>query len=65
MRELSDRAAIAKVLAEHQPCAVVHFAAKCYVGESVTDPAKYLPRERDPHVPSARGDARGGDPGSG
>ncbi|MBK7641791.1 MAG: UDP-glucose 4-epimerase GalE [Planctomycetes bacterium] len=39
--ELSDRAAIAKVLAKHQPCAVVHFAAKCYVGESVTDPAKY------------------------
>jgi len=39
--ELSDRAAIAKVLAKHKPVAVVHFAAKCYVGESVTDPAKY------------------------
>jgi len=39
--ELSDRAAIARVLAKHKPVAVVHFAAKCYVGESVTDPAKY------------------------
>lgn len=39
--ELSDRAQIAAALKEHQPKAVIHFAAKCYVGESVTDPATY------------------------
>jgi UDP-glucose-4-epimerase GalE len=47
--ELADRAAIAKVLAKHKPAAVVHFAAKCYVGESVTDPAKYY-RENVVHT---------------
>jgi len=47
--ELSDRAAIAKVLAKHKPVAVVHLAAKCYVGESVTDPAKYY-RENVVHT---------------
>lgn len=39
--DLKDRAQIAAALEEHRPRAVVHFAAKCYVGESVTDPAKY------------------------
>jgi UDP-glucose 4-epimerase len=39
--DLGDRAALDKVFAEHKPRAVVHFAAKAYVGESVTDPAKY------------------------
>ncbi len=39
--DLGDRAAIRAALAEHAPKAVVHFAAKCYVGESVTDPATY------------------------
>ncbi|MEM9380833.1 MAG: UDP-glucose 4-epimerase GalE [Planctomycetota bacterium] len=39
--DLVDRAAIARALAEHEPAAVIHFAAKCYVGESVTDPATY------------------------
>jgi len=38
---LGDRAALARALAEVRPAAVVHFAAKCYVGESVTEPAKY------------------------
>ena len=38
---LGDRAALARVFREHQPRAVIHFAAKCYVGESVEDPAKY------------------------
>ncbi len=38
---LGDRAALARVFREHNPRAVIHFAAKCYVGESVTDPAKY------------------------
>lgn len=39
--DLKDRASIAAALAEHRPKAVIHFAAKCYVGESVTDPAIY------------------------
>ena len=42
----------------HRPRSVVHFAAKCYVGESVTDPAKYYLRERPLHLEPARGDAR-------
>jgi len=39
--ELSDRAGLERILREHKIEAVVHFAASCYVGESVTDPAKY------------------------
>ncbi len=38
---LGDREALARALAEVRPAAVVHFAAKCYVGESVTEPSKY------------------------
>jgi UDP-glucose 4-epimerase len=38
---LGDPTAVAKVFEKHKPRAVIHFAAKCYVGESVTDPAKY------------------------
>src|SRR5262245_13468095 len=39
--DLGDRPALARVFARHRPTAVVHFAAKCYVGESVQEPAKY------------------------
>ncbi|HPF15550.1 MAG TPA: NAD-dependent epimerase/dehydratase family protein, partial [Planctomycetota bacterium] len=39
--DLGDREAIARTLREHRIANVIHFAAKCYVGESVTDPAKY------------------------
>ncbi|MFT5690085.1 MAG: UDP-glucose 4-epimerase, partial [Planctomycetota bacterium] len=39
--DLGDRTGLAAVFAKHKPSAVVHFAAKCYVGESVTDPSKY------------------------
>ncbi len=39
--DLGDRAALDRVFAERKPRAVVHFAAKAYVGESVGDPAKY------------------------
>lgn len=39
--DLADREALAGVFARHRPKAVVHFAAKCYVGESVAEPAKY------------------------
>jgi UDP-glucose 4-epimerase len=38
---LADRPRLAEVFAEHAPSSVIHFAAKCYVGESVTEPAKY------------------------
>lgn len=39
--DLGDRKALDAIFAQHKPRAVVHFAAKAYVGESVTDPAKY------------------------
>ncbi|TDJ77522.1 MAG: UDP-glucose 4-epimerase GalE [Planctomycetota bacterium] len=39
--DLGDGSALRAVFAEHAPKAVIHFAAKCYVGESVVDPAKY------------------------
>jgi UDP-glucose-4-epimerase GalE len=39
--DLGDRAALTRVFTDHRPIAVVHFAARCYVGESVTEPATY------------------------
>jgi len=39
--DIADRQALAAVFAEYKPLAVMHFAAYAYVGESVTDPAKY------------------------
>ena len=39
--ELSDRSLLDSLFAKHQIAAVMHFAAYAYVGESVTDPAKY------------------------
>jgi UDP-glucose-4-epimerase GalE len=39
--DLGDPAGIARVFEERRPAAVIHFAAKCYVGESVEHPAKY------------------------
>ncbi len=39
--DLSDAALVDQVFAAHRPEAVLHFAAFCYVGESVTDPLKY------------------------
>ncbi len=39
--DLGDRPAVRSVFLQHRPVAVIHFAAKCYVGESVTDPATY------------------------
>jgi len=38
---LEDSALLDHVLARHQPLAVMHFAASCYVGESVEAPLKY------------------------
>ena len=39
--DIADRARLDAVIAEHQPLAVMHFAAFTYVGESVADPGKY------------------------
>jgi UDP-arabinose 4-epimerase len=40
--DLNDAAALRQVFQEYRPDAVVHFAAKAYVGESMTDPSGYL-----------------------
>jgi UDP-glucose 4-epimerase len=39
--DIGDAAGLDRLFAEKRPEAVVHFAAFAYVGESVTDPAKY------------------------
>ncbi|MEO6597701.1 MAG: UDP-glucose 4-epimerase GalE [Planctomycetota bacterium] len=39
--DLLDRDALAAVFAAHPIDTVVHFAARCYVGESVQDPGQY------------------------
>ena len=39
--DILDAARLAEVMTRHKPSAVMHFAAFAYVGESVTDPAKY------------------------
>ena len=39
--DIADRAALDRVFDEYNPEGVIHFAAFCYVGESVQDPAKY------------------------
>jgi UDP-glucose-4-epimerase GalE len=39
--DILDRARLDAVLQKYQPLAVLHFAAYAYVGESVTQPAKY------------------------
>ena len=38
---LRDREALRKLFREVSPRSVIHFAAKCYVGESMEHPAKY------------------------
>src|SRR5579871_2784229 len=39
--DVRDAAAVARVLAEHQPIAAIHFAGLKAGGESVTQPARY------------------------
>ncbi|TDU71323.1 UDP-glucose 4-epimerase [Prosthecobacter fusiformis] len=39
--DMSDAALLEDLFTDHQPEAVLHFAAYAYVGESVTDPLKY------------------------
>src|SRR5688572_3360695 len=38
---LGDESSVARILREERIDVVMHFAAFCYVGESVTDPLKY------------------------
>lgn len=40
--DIRDTQALRKALREHRPDGVIHFAAKAYVGESVSDPGKYF-----------------------
>jgi UDP-glucose-4-epimerase GalE len=47
--DLADRDALAKAFREWAPRAVIHFAARCYVGESVQDPGLYY-RENVVHT---------------
>ncbi|MBS0633777.1 MAG: UDP-glucose 4-epimerase GalE [Verrucomicrobia bacterium] len=39
--DLGDEAAVGRILRDEKIDVVMHFAAYCYVGESVTDPLKY------------------------
>lgn len=39
--DIADHRRLADALARHRPCAVIHFAAHAYVGESAADPEKY------------------------
>src|SRR3974390_973596 len=39
--DICDRERLSMVIETYRPSAVIHFAAFAYVGESVTDPAKY------------------------
>lgn len=40
--DVGDRELVKKIIAEHGVTSCIHFAAYAYVGESVTDPAKYF-----------------------
>ncbi len=39
--DILDRARLDEVIVQHQPIAIMHFAAFAYVGESITNPGKY------------------------
>src|SRR6185369_14076202 len=39
--DLGDEVAVGRILRDEKIDVVMHFAAYCYVGESVTDPLKY------------------------
>lgn len=39
--DIADSALVASLLQDHEIEAVIHFAASCYVGESMSDPRKY------------------------
>src|SRR5262249_25690069 len=40
--DISDRALVAALLAEHRPTAIVHFAAESHVDRSIDGPAEFL-----------------------
>src|ERR1700677_4680979 len=40
--KVGDRALVARIAAEHKIDACIHFAALAYVGESVSEPARYF-----------------------
>jgi dTDP-glucose 4,6-dehydratase len=40
--DITDRAAVDRVLAEHQPEAIVHFAAESHVDRSIDEPAAFV-----------------------
>jgi UDP-arabinose 4-epimerase len=40
--DVGNASLLRQILREHKIDAVIHFAANCYVGESVTDPRKYF-----------------------
>ncbi|HFC12595.1 MAG TPA: UDP-glucose 4-epimerase, partial [Anaerolineae bacterium] len=40
--DIQDYRRLSEVIKQYEPVAVIHFAAFAYVGESVTDPAKYF-----------------------
>src|SRR5580704_17861027 len=40
--DVGDASVLRRALREHKIDAVIHFAASCYVGESVVDPRKYF-----------------------
>ncbi|GAB4232378.1 MAG: UDP-glucose 4-epimerase GalE [Acidobacteriota bacterium] len=39
--DLSDQSFLDRVFSTHRPAAVMHFASRCYVGESVENPRRY------------------------
>src|SRR3954467_13549773 len=40
--DICDADAVAAVLAEHRPCAIVHFAAESHVDRSIVDPGAFI-----------------------
>ncbi len=56
--DICDQAAMAALLAEHRPRAVVHFAAESHVDRSIDGPAAFIADQHRRHLHAARGGAR-------
>ena len=56
--DIGDRALVDALLAEHQPRAVVNFAAESHVDRSIHGPGDFVKTNVDRHLPPARGRAR-------
>ncbi len=54
--DIGDAALVARLLAEHRPCAIVHFAAESHVDRSIARPGGLRPdqRRRHLHPPAGR-----------